>query len=219
MKVITVANQKGGVGKTTVATNLAVMYALNGKKTMLVDTDTQGSSMTFRASRPENMAEINAVQITKPTVHRDIASFNADYVIIDAGGRDTAVYRSAIFASDLLVIPVGASPYDVWSTEDTFNFYKEISVTKTFKACVLLNMLPPLGNQKITTEVYDALKDLTETHGIQILDTALCYRVSYKESAIQGIGVAECEGEKHKKAQEEMESLYNEINKILGGIK
>lgn len=216
MKIITVANQKGGVGKTTIATNLAVQYALNGKKTLLLDSDAQGSSMTFRASRPENYPEISAVSITKPTIHRDIKTFNADYVIIDAGGRDTAVYRSAIYSADLLVIPVGPSPYDVWSTEDTFSIYRELSSTKEIKGCVLLNMLPTNGKQKIVGEVFEALQELAEKYDLKILDSALCCRVGYKESAINGVGVSECDGDKYDKAKKEIKALYNEINKILG---
>ncbi len=216
MKIITVANQKGGVGKTTIATNLAVMYALNGKKTILLDSDAQGSSMTFRASRPEDYPEISAVSITKPTIHKDIKSFNADYVIIDAGGRDSEVYRSAIYAADMLLIPVGASPYDIWSTEDTLKLYRELAITKEIKGCVVLNMLPPLGNQKIVGEVFEVLNDLSTQYGLQILKSALCFRVAYKESAVNGVGVCECDGEKFEKAAAEIKELYNEINKTMG---
>lgn len=216
MKIITVANQKGGVGKTTIATNLAVMYALNGKKTILLDSDAQGSSMTFRASRPENYPQLSAVSITTAKIHEDVKSLNADVVIIDAGGRNSNVYRSAVYAADLLLVPVGASPYDIWSTEDTFKLYNELATTKDIKGCVVLNMLPPLGNQKIVGEVFDVLNDLTTQYGLQILEASLCFRVAYKESATNGVGVCECDGEKFEKAAAEIKALYDEINKILG---
>lgn len=216
MKVITVANQKGGVGKTTIAANLAVQYALNGKKTILLDSDSQSSSMAFKAMRPDNYPEISAVSITKPTIHRDIKTLKADYVIIDAGGRESDVYRSAVTAADLLLVPLGASPFDVLASEATFKLFKEISTSKDIKGCVLLNMLPPLGNQKVVAEVLEFLEEITKKYKLQILKTSLFSRVAYKEIGLKGMGVCEFEGEKYEKAAAEIKALYNEINKILG---
>ena len=216
MKVITVANQKGGVGKTTVAANIAAQYAQNGKKTILVDSDIQGSSMAFLASRPENYPKISAVSMPTKTIHEDIKSFIADVVVIDAGGRDSEVYRSAVAAADLLLVPVGASPFDVLSSEATFELYSQIAKNKKMKGCVVLNMLPPLGNQKIVNEVLEFLEEVAKKYKMKILDSTLFFRVAYKECALRGIGVSEFEGEKYEKASNEIKSLYNEINKIMG---
>ena len=216
MKVITVANQKGGVGKTTIAANLAVQYALSGKKTILLDADSQGSSMAFRASRPDNYPEISAVSITTKTIHKDIKSFSADYVIIDAGGRDSEVYRSAVVAADFLLIPVSPSPFDVLASEATFELYSQISMSKDIKGGVLLNMLPTLGTQKVVSEVLEFLEEVVKKYELKILDSALFSRVAYKESALKGIGVSEFEGEKYEKAAVEIKTLFSEINKIIG---
>jgi len=120
VKVIVVANQKGGVGKSTIACNLAVAFAYWGAKVLLIDTDVQGSSVGFRAIREKN--DITAIAITKPTVHKDIRGFsNFDIVVVDAGGRDSAVFRSSIMAATygMLIIPTLPSVYDIWATEDT----------------------------------------------------------------------------------------------------
>ena len=89
MKVISILNTKGGVGKTTIATNLAVMFAREQKKVLLVDSDHQGSSSDFRATRVNNqtVAQFTATQIQSPTLHEDIPNFNFDYIIIDVGAK------------------------------------------------------------------------------------------------------------------------------------
>jgi chromosome partitioning protein len=97
MKVITVANQKGGVGKSTIACNLAVCAAKDGKNTLIIDSEPPGSSMAFRASREVN--DVAAVAIAQKTIHHDVLKYsNFDLVIVDAGGRDNAIFRSAIAA-------------------------------------------------------------------------------------------------------------------------
>ena len=95
MNVIVVANQKGGVGKSTISCNLGVASALSGHKTLIIDADPQGSSATFRAVREKD--DLKVISIIKPTIHKDIQDFTSfDRVIVDAGGRDSAVFRSAI---------------------------------------------------------------------------------------------------------------------------
>ena len=118
MKVISVVNQKGGVGKSTIACNLAVNAVLDGKRTLLIDADPQGSSLSFRAIRGAD--DLKAVSITQPTIHKDIGDFeNFDLVIIDAGGRDNTLFRSAVTAAakGMLLIPVLPSQYDIWAAE------------------------------------------------------------------------------------------------------
>lgn len=113
MEIIGFINSKGGVGKPTVACNIAVEVALEGKSPFyLIDGAYKDSSMAFRTAREAD--GIKAVNITNPTIHRDVHDFhNFDLTIIDAGGRDTAVFRSAIMACNLLVIPTNPSQYDL----------------------------------------------------------------------------------------------------------
>ncbi|MEM1684992.1 MAG: ParA family protein, partial [Nanopusillaceae archaeon] len=80
-KIIVVANQKGGVGKSTVACNIAVAFAVDGYKTLIIDTDPQESSLNFRAMREKD--DIQAVSITKPTVHKDVLKFDHQVIIVD----------------------------------------------------------------------------------------------------------------------------------------
>ena len=87
MKIIVVANSKGGAGKTTIATNLAVECSRAGKSVFLIDADEQGSSIGFRGLR--KTADIKAMAITAPTLHEDLKDFDFDYIVVDVGGKDT----------------------------------------------------------------------------------------------------------------------------------
>jgi chromosome partitioning protein len=212
MKALAIANQKGGVGKSTIACNLAVCAVKDGKKTLIIDADVQGSSLSFRAIRETD--DLKAVSITQPTIHKDIGDFeNFDLVIIDAGGRDNTLFRSAISAAakGLLLIPVLPSQYDIWAAEDTFNVLKELRVYLDIPAYAVFNQT--IQNTTISKEAKDTLEELTAENDIKLLETVLFSRVDYKKSISQGQGVIEYQPK--GKAADEINNLYNEIKAIL----
>ena len=117
MKVISVLNQKGGSGKTTIATHLARAIQLKGFSVLLVDSDPQGSSRDWAAVNEENPVPV--VGIDRPTIERDLKRIaEKDYVIIDGAPQAADLAISAIKASDIIIIPVQPSPYDIWATSD-----------------------------------------------------------------------------------------------------
>lgn len=213
MKVISIVNQKGGVGKSTIACNIAVNAVLDGKRTLLIDADPQGSSLSFRAIREAD--DLKAVSITQPTIHKDIGDFeNFDLVIIDAGGRDNTLFRSAVTAASkgILLIPVLPSQYDIWATEDTFKILKEARVYVDIPAYAVFNQT--IQNTTVSKDAKETLLELTAESDIKILETILFSRVDYKKSISQGLGVVEYQPK--GKAAEEIHNLYNEIKGILG---
>ncbi len=211
MKAIVVANQKGGVGKSTIACNLAVAFASVGVKVLLIDTDVQGSSVGFRAIREKN--DITAIAITKPTIHKDIKEFsNFDIVIIDAGGRDNAVFRSSIMAASygMLIIPTLPSVYDIWATEDTLKVLQDARAFTDIDAYLLINQVI---RANIVKEAEESLRELAEQYDVGLLETKLFSRVAFRNSIKEGKGVLEM---RDFKAKEEMSKLFKEIVSLLG---
>jgi chromosome partitioning protein len=210
MLLTTIGNEKGGVGKSTIACNLAVEATLAGLKVLLIDSDIQQSSMDFRAIRAENnsLPQFNAAAITKNTIHKDVASFqNFDLIIIDAGGRDTEVFRSSLLACDRLLIPVLPSQYDIWATQGTIEVLEEARSFKNINASFILNQV--ITNTIIEKETIEALKKFQ----IPIFNTKLHSRVAFKKSIMEGMGVSEYES--NGRAAQEIKSLWEEIANLL----
>lgn len=212
MKVIAVVNEKGGVGKSTISWNLSVAAALDGKKVLLVDADTQGSTINSRGMREDSL--ISAVQITKRTLYKDIQGFtDFDYIFIDAGGKDTDVLRAAIMASSLgiLLVPVQPSVYDMWATEETFEIIKQQRAFLDIDAYVLLNQV--ISNTTIAKDTKESLAALAEEKEVKVVNAKLHSLLDYKKCVSKGQGVIEYNPK--GKAAQEIRDLYAEIKQYL----
>jgi chromosome partitioning protein len=119
--VIAVINQKGGAGKTTIACNLAVAYCLDGKRTLIVDCDTQGTAFDWYTARAEPHHNLVVVKADKPLTRPVLQAIAKGYdvVILDAPPRLGEITLAAACNADLALIPVQPSPADVWACDDT----------------------------------------------------------------------------------------------------
>jgi chromosome partitioning protein len=186
--IIGVLNQKGGVGKTTVAVNLASCFSRAGRRVLLVDADPQGSALAWSAARQVD-PDFVVVGMAKPTLHREIPALakNYDIVVIDGAPRVNELGRAAIMASDLALIPVQPSPYDVWAAAETVQLIREAQQFKeSLRSAFLINR--KIANTAIGRDFHAALAQFPET---PVLETGLVQRVIYAESAARGLSVLE----------------------------
>jgi len=124
--IVGVLNQKGGVGKTTLSVNLAASLARTGANVLLIDADPQGSALDWAAARNDEPL-FSVVGFPRPTLHKDITKLGQgyDHIIIDGPPRVTDLARSAIMASDVVLIPVQPSPYDIWAADEVVKLIEE----------------------------------------------------------------------------------------------
>ncbi|MEZ6117763.1 MAG: ParA family partition ATPase [Pirellulaceae bacterium] len=202
-------NQKGGVGKTTLAVHIADALARRKKKVLLVDADPQGSALDWAASR-EGEPLFPVAGLPKASIHKELPSLAKGYdmVIIDGPPRVYDVARSAIMASDLVLIPVQPSPYDVWAAKEIVDLIHEAIVYKpTLKAAFVINR--KIVNTALGRDVSDALSE----YPIPVMETAICQRVALAESAAQGQTVFETAP--GSPAADEVTLLTKEITRML----
>jgi chromosome partitioning protein len=186
--IISIQNQKGGVGKTTLAIQLA--FGLSDKhRVLLVDADPQGSARDWAASRKDTLP-FDLVAMDRPLLHRDLPSIARDYayVFIDGPPRISEIVRSAILASDFALIPIQPSPYDVWAAQETVNLIREASVFKEkLKSAFIINR--KIVNTIIGRDITEALKG----YEIPVHENTVAQRVIFAESAARGKTVLELE--------------------------
>ena len=208
MQVIAVLNQKGGAGKTTIATHLARALQLAGSDVLLVDSDPKGSARDWAAVREDQPVPV--VGIDRPTIERDLKSIaKKDFVVIDGAPQAADLAVSAIKAANFILIPVQPSPYDIWATADLVELVKQrIEVTDgKLKAAFVVSRA--IKGTKIGAEVTEALSG----YGLPVLESRITQRVSYPSTAAGGTTVIDAEPE--SEASREVQALANEIKQLL----
>lgn len=207
--IISLLNQKGGVGKTTIAVNLADNLHLKKNRVLLIDSDPQGSSLDWANAREYNNG-FPVVGLPKPSLHKDAVKFKKDYdyILIDAPPRSYDVARSILIASDLVLIPVQPSSYDVWATDEIIKLIEECYTFNENMKCAFVI------NRKITnTAIGRDIKNAFNEKNIPVLKTAICQRVLYAETAGQGSSV--CRAYPNDIASQEIKNLTNDIMELL----
>lgn len=208
-QVISILNQKGGVGKTTLAVHLATALSRKGRKVLLLDADPQGSALDWAAARQGEPA-FPVVGLPKASIHKELSTLAKDYdlVLIDGPPRVYDVARSAIMASDLVVIPVQPSPYDVWAAKEIIDLLHEATIFKPgLQKAFVINR--KIVNTAIGRDVTEALS----SYPIPVLEAAVCQRVVFAESATKGLTVYEIDPD--MLAAKEMSDLAQEVEGLL----
>jgi chromosome partitioning protein len=206
--IISVQNQKGGVGKTTLAIHISHALSANAAKVLLVDADPQGSARDWAAARNEE-PPFTVIGLDRPTIHRDLPNMakNYDHVVIDGPPRVSELARSAIAAADLVLVPVQPSPYDVWAAQEVIDLIKEASVFKEkLKSAFVINR--KIANTAIGRDVIKALAEFD----IPVLRSQVSQRVPFAESAATGQTVLETDPK--GQAAKEIIALIQEILEI-----
>ena len=205
--IVVVGGIKGGSGKTTVATNLAVMRS-KVADLLLIDADDQETASDFtilRNERLETGAGYTSIRLSGSAVRTETKRLDVKYdeILIDTGGRDTASQRAALSVADILLVPFVPRSFDVWTLEKVSELVGEMrTANPELKAYAFINRADATGRDN--SEAAEIIRDTTE---LEFIDCPLGSRKAFSNAAAKGLAVVE-----HKpqdpKAVKEIETLY-----------
>jgi chromosome partitioning protein len=209
--IVLVGGEKGGTGKTTLATHLAARRASAGRDVLLLDTDKQGSASFWAAVRDEDAADlppVPCVQVFGKGVTAQARDLSGRYddLVIDAGGRDSVELRASMIVADTLFVPLQASQFDVWTLERMDELVEQAqAINAELRAYVVINRASPHPQ---VTEAEEAESLLADFEHLVYADVVLHDRIAFRRAASQGRAVHEITPT-DAKACAEIDALYD----------
>lgn len=202
--VISFLNQKGGVGKTTLAVNVAACLASRGHKILLIDADKQGSANTWAGLR--DYSPFQVISLARENMARDALKLakEFEYTIIDGPPHAESIARSCIVASDFVALPIEPSGLSTWASDLTVRQVRDAQEIKPTLKCGFV-----VSRKIVNTVIGREIRLMAADAGIPILDTDIEQRVSYAESLTMGKTIFEWSGS--RVAARAIQQLTDEI--------
>ena len=205
-KIITIAQHKGGAGKTTLTTQLAAALQQDGSEILVIDVDPQGSTTEWHKVRCEALGRKNRIVLLQTQgwkMMRDVPRLakEYDYILIDTPPHAESESSIAVRLADLVLMPVQPSPLDIWACAPTL----KIILSEKKSLMLVMNRVPAKSN--LNSSIMEKLDKM----GIQVSKQSLGNRVSFASSIMHGLGVIESDPK--SLAAEEVRLLLKEVKK------
>lgn len=207
-KIVTIAQQKGGAGKTTLAAQLSVAFAIDGAQVALIDIDPQRSASAWHAMREERADDtpITLSTVSGWKLDGEIARLKGghDLVVIDSPPHAETEAKAAIRSADLVLAPIQPSPMDLWAIEPTL----ALAERQAAALLLVLNRVPA------RSRLADQLRSTLAARALPVADATLGNRQAFAASMMAGAGVVE--SHRRSSAATEIRALVTEIRTRLG---
>jgi chromosome partitioning protein len=208
--ILAIANTKGGVGKSTIAINIAIARARAGHDVLLVDGDEQRSALDFTELREQIVGKVGytAVALFGAALRTQIRQLRAKYrdIVIDVGGRDTGSLRAALTVADAVLIPVLPRSFDIWAVSQVAEIVREArEINDRLRAFVVLNSADFQGRDN--EDAGEAIRDIP---GLELLPHVIGRRKVFPNAASAGRSVVEYTP-RDQKAVDELEAVMKTI--------
>lgn len=211
--ILLTGGHKGGIGKTTIATNMAVMLQKKSHEVLLIDSDKHKSASKWCAVRDRNKVNPRILSIQKlgSNLYEDVISLKDKYnnIIIDTGGFDSIELRAGLMCAEIAVLPIRASQFDLWTLSELNDLIGEIKVVnRNLRAQFYINHIPTNPNIKELKNAIQLIEDSNFQY-IPLANSRLYERIVYRSAIPVGMTVHELRSD--PKAEKELDALYEEI--------